>query len=155
MPEAPASREITITRIFDAPRELVWKAWTEPGRLATWWGKRGWTTPPGTVTMDVRPGGAFRLLSVSDDDGAEMSLDAVYREVVEPERLVFGRPGEADEATVTFTDLGDGRTEMVFHTTVRMTEQTRDRAAAGMGSAFDRLAEHLARTNDHNPRSTA
>jgi uncharacterized protein YndB with AHSA1/START domain len=158
MGDAAASREITIRRVYDAPRELVWKAWTEPDQLAAWWGKRGWNTPPSTVTMDVRPGGAFRLLSISDEDGTEMSMDAVYREVVEPERLVFGRPDEATVATVTFTDLGDGRTEMLFHTTVRMTEETRDRAAAGMGSAFERLAEHLARSvgrNEHHDLRSA
>ena len=130
-------REITITRIFDAPRDLVWKAWTEPERLATWWGKRGWSTPLSTITMDVRPGGVFRLTSVSDEDGREMPLEAVYRDVVEPERLAFGA------ATVTFTDLGDGRTEMTFHTTVEMTAETRDAAEGGISSAFDRLAEHL------------
>jgi uncharacterized protein YndB with AHSA1/START domain len=135
-----ATREITITRVYDAPRELVWRAWTEPERLATWWGKRGWSTPVSTVTMDVRPGGIFRLTSVSDEDGREMQLEAVYREVVEPERLSFGR------ATVTFTDLGDGRTEMVFHTTVEMTAETREAAEGGLRSAFDRLAEHLETT---------
>jgi uncharacterized protein YndB with AHSA1/START domain len=129
--------EITITRVFDAPRELVWKAWTEPERLARWWGKRGWSTPLDSVTMDVRPGGAFRLNSVNDEDGREMPLDTAYREVVEPERLGFG------EATVTLTDLGDGRTEMVFHTTAHMTDETRARAVGGLSSAFERLSEQL------------
>ena len=138
MAEAPTAREITITRVFDAPRELVWKAWTEPERLARWWGKRGWSTPLSTITMDVRPGGAFRLVSVSDEDGHEMTLDAVYGEVVEPERLTFGA------ATVTLSDLGDGRTEMVFRTTMQATDELRDVAAGGLASAFDRLAEHLA-----------
>jgi uncharacterized protein YndB with AHSA1/START domain len=136
--EAVVPREITITRVYDAPRELVWKAWTEPERLARRWGKRGWTTPPSSVTMDVRPGGVFRLNSISDEDGREMPLDSVYREVVEPERLAFG------EATVTFTDLDDGRTEMTFHTTIQTTEKIRDSAVGGLSSAFDRLAEQLA-----------
>jgi uncharacterized protein YndB with AHSA1/START domain/predicted enzyme related to lactoylglutathione lyase len=137
MSEAITAREITIRRVFDAPRELVWKAWTEPERLARWWGKRGWSTPLSTVTMDVRPGGVFRLNSISDEDGREMPLDTVYREVVEPERLAFG------DATVTLTDLGDGRTEMIFHTTVEMTDATRRAAEGGLASAFDRLAEQL------------
>jgi uncharacterized protein YndB with AHSA1/START domain len=136
--EAVAPREITITRVYEAPRELVWKAWTEPERLARWWGKRGWSTPLSSVTMDVKPGGVFRLNSISDDDGREMPLDSVYREVVEPERLAFG------EASVTFTDLGDGRTEMTFHTRIQMTEKIRDSAVGGLSSAFDRLAEQLA-----------
>jgi uncharacterized protein YndB with AHSA1/START domain len=96
--------EIIVTRVFDAPRERVWRAWTEPAELARWWGKRGWTTPPDSVTMDVRPGGEFSLLSVSDEDGSEMRVDTTYREIVPPERLSFG------EATVTLTDLGGGLT---------------------------------------------
>jgi uncharacterized protein YndB with AHSA1/START domain len=129
--------EIVVTRVFDAPRERVWRAWTQPGELARWWGRRGWTTPPESVTMDVRPGGEFSLLSVSDEDGREMRLDTTYREIVEPERLSFG------EATVTLTDLGGGRTEMVFRTTTEMTDEIRRRAAGGLASAFDRLAEQL------------
>jgi uncharacterized protein YndB with AHSA1/START domain len=142
-------REIAITRVYDAPRELVWKAWTEPERIATWWGRRGWSTPVESVTLDVRPGGIFRLNSISDEDGREMPLDAVYREVVEPERLVFGAPGRVN-AVVTITDLGDDRTEMTFRTTLLATEASRDGAAAGVESAFDRLAEHLA---THESRS--
>jgi len=87
--------------------------------------------------MDVRPGGEFSLLSVSDEDGSEMRLDTTYREIVEPERLSFG------EATVTLTDLGDGRTEMVYRTTTEMTDEIRRRASGGLASAFDRLAEQL------------
>jgi uncharacterized protein YndB with AHSA1/START domain len=133
--------EIIVTRVFDAPRERVWRAWTEPAELARWWGKRGWTTPPDSVTMDVRPGGEFSLLSVSDEDGSEMRVDTTYREIVPPERLSFG------EATVTLTDLGGGRTEMIFRTTTEMTDEIRRRAAGGLASAFDRLAEQL-RTPD-------
>jgi uncharacterized protein YndB with AHSA1/START domain len=135
-----SAREITITRVFDAPRERVWRAWTEPAEIARWWGKRGWSTPPDSVTLDVRPGGTFRLNSINDEDGREMPLDTTFREVVEPERLRFG------EATVTFTDLGDGRTEMVFHTTVHMTADTLRTATGGLASAFDRLNDHLERT---------
>jgi uncharacterized protein YndB with AHSA1/START domain len=129
--------EIAITRIFDAPRERVWAAWTDPAQIARWWGKRGWSTPPESVTMDLRPGGTFRLQSVNEADGREMPLDTTYTEVVEPERLSFGA------ATVTFTDLGDGRTEMVFRTTVEMPDDTLRAAKGGLASAFDRLSEHL------------
>jgi uncharacterized protein YndB with AHSA1/START domain len=129
--------EIVITRVFDAPRERVWRAWTEPAEVARWWGKRGWTTPPESVTMDVRPGGRFALVSVSDQDGSQMHLDVTYREVVAPERLSFG------EAEVSLTDLGDGRTQMVFRTTTEMTDDLRLRAQGGLASAFERLAELL------------
>ena len=94
--------------MFDAPREEVWRAWTEPERIAEWWGKRGWSTPVSSVELDVRPGGVFRLNSINDEDGREMPVDTVYSEVVEPERLVFGT------SSVTFVDLGDGQTEMQF-----------------------------------------
>ncbi len=140
--DLPSPREIAIRRVYDAPRELVWKAWTEPAQLARWWGKRGWRTPPESVTMDVRPGGRFRLMSVCEADGAVMAFDTVYREVVEPERLTWGEDGRL--ATVTFTDLGDGRTEMRFHTVVRLTDAAFANAPGGLRSAFDRLDEHLA-----------
>jgi uncharacterized protein YndB with AHSA1/START domain len=130
--------EIAITRVYDAPREEVWDAWTRPERLAQWWGKRGWRTA--SLEMDVRPGGSFRVVSVSDD-GAEMASDWVYREVIAPERLVFGAPGDDREAVVTFAELAGGRTEMHFRSTI--SRELRDRATAGLASAFDRLAEHL------------
>jgi uncharacterized protein YndB with AHSA1/START domain len=129
------TRRISITRVFDVPREQVWRAWTEPERIAQWWGKRGWSTPVSSVELDVRPGGVFRLNSINDEDGREMPLDAVYTEVVEPERLAFGT------SSVTFIDLGDGRTEMRFEATV--SAQVADVAAAGLASAFDRMEELL------------
>ena len=126
---------MAITRVFDAPREEVWRAWTEPERLAAWWGKRGWSTPVSSVEIDVRPGGVFRLNSINDEDGREMPMEGVYREVVEPERLVFD--GGGSTSSVTFTDLGDGRTEMRFEASMSA------RAAGGVASAFDRLEESL------------
>jgi uncharacterized protein YndB with AHSA1/START domain len=79
-------REFLITRVFDAPRELVFKAWTEPKHLAQWWGPHPFTTP--ICQMDVRPGGAYRIVMRSPD-GADYPLTGVYREVVKPERLVM------------------------------------------------------------------
>jgi uncharacterized protein YndB with AHSA1/START domain len=127
--------QISITRVFDAPREEVWRAWTEPERIAQWWGKRGWSTPVSSVELDVRPGGIFRLNSINDADGREMPVDTVYHEVVEPELLVFGT------SSVTFIDLGDGRTELRFEGTV--SADVADAAAGGLASAFDRLEESL------------
>jgi uncharacterized protein YndB with AHSA1/START domain len=148
MPEAASAQEITLTRVFDAPRQLVWDAWTDPEQLAKWWGRRGWSTPPSSVTIDLRPGGVFRLLSFSDEDGTQMPTEGVFREVVEPERLVFAERSEDSwhdgaVSSVTFTDLGDGRTEMVLHSTIHTTDEMRRQAEAGMASAIDRLAEHL------------
>lgn len=148
MTEPATAQEITISRVFDAPRELVWKAWTEPDRLATWWGPHGWTNPLSKITMDVRPGGAFRVTSISDEDGSEMSSHGVYREVVEPERLVFEEPAEGSwhegaVSVVTLTDLGDARTEVVLRSTINTSEEMRAHAERGMAASFDRLAEHL------------
>jgi uncharacterized protein YndB with AHSA1/START domain len=128
-------RRIEITRVFDAPREEVWRAWTEPERIAQWWGKRGWSTPVASVELDVRPGGVFRLNSINDADGREMPMDAVYSEVVEHERLSFG------DSSVTFMDLGDGRTEMRFEATVA--DDVAAAAKGGLASAFDRMEQLL------------
>jgi uncharacterized protein YndB with AHSA1/START domain len=143
-------REVTITRVFDAPRELVWKTWTEPEHFAHWFGSPPFTTPPDTVSMDVRPGGAWRATMVSEDDGSELPFQGVYREVVEPERLVmtFDDPSDpgnpnVEVLTVTFTDLG-GRTEVVAHQAGHLPEDEYGRLAEGYSSFFDRLSEHLA-----------
>jgi uncharacterized protein YndB with AHSA1/START domain len=148
MTEAGTAQEITITRVFDAPRELVWKAWTEPERLADWWGPHGWTNPLSQITMDVRPGGRFRVVSVSDENGTEMPSQGVYQEVVEPERLVLEEPAEQSwhegaVTVVTLTDLGDGRTEVVLHATINTTDEMRAQAEHGIEGSLDRLAEHL------------
>ena len=77
-----AERTLIIERVFDAPRALVFKAWTEPERLVLWWGPRGFTMP--ACTMDARPGGAFRFCMRSPE-GTDHWLRGVYREIVEPE----------------------------------------------------------------------
>ena len=148
MPEAATAQEITIRRVYDAPRRLVWDAWTDPEQLAQWWGKRGWSTPASSIALDLRPGGVFRLTSISDEDGTQMPMEGVFREVVEPERLVFEEPAEeawhgGAVSTLTLTDLGDGRTEMVLRATVHASDDLRRTAEAGMNSALDRLAELL------------
>jgi uncharacterized protein YndB with AHSA1/START domain len=90
MNEAPNStrREATIVRVFDAPREELWKYFTEPEYFATWFGTPPFTTPASTVAMDVRPGGEFRSTMVHETDGTEMPFVGAFRDVVEPERLV-------------------------------------------------------------------
>jgi uncharacterized protein YndB with AHSA1/START domain len=147
MPDAAGAQEVTVRRIFDAPRELVWKAWTEPEQLARWWGPRGWTTDPGDVAMDVTPGGRFRVSSGTQDGGA-MTTEGVYREVVAPERLVFEELAEDSWhdgaiSTLTLTELGDGRTEMVLRSAIHTTRELGEMAAGGMQGAVDRLAELL------------
>jgi uncharacterized protein YndB with AHSA1/START domain len=149
MTETTSAQEIEITRVYEAPRELLWRAWTEPEELVQWWGPSGWSTALDTVTMEVRPGGTFRLTSVSDE-GAEMPVVGVYREVVEPERLVLEEPPEQNwhegsVSVVTFRDLGEGRTEVALRATIQTTDEMRVAAERGMHGTFDRLAEHLAR----------
>ena len=149
MNEAATAHDITVTRVLDAPREAVWRAWTEPGQLARWWGPRGWSTQASQVTVDLRPGGTMRVTSVSAEDGAEMTTQGTFTEVREPERLAFEEASEdawhdGAESVVTFTDLGDGRTEMTLRSTVHTTDEMRVNAEAGLRSAIDRLGELLA-----------
>jgi uncharacterized protein YndB with AHSA1/START domain len=135
----PIGREFTITRVFDAPRELVWKAWTDPEQVARWFGPRGITTPRSTITMDVRPGGTFALTMVGDDDGKEYPSGGTFLEVVELERLVWRDRDRDLEVTITFADLG-GRTEMTCHVVGRTGGA---QAYEGWSTMFDKLAEFL------------
>jgi uncharacterized protein YndB with AHSA1/START domain len=139
---------ITIVRVFDAPRERVWKEWTEPERFADWFGGTQSEVPLSTVSMDVRPGGSWRLTMFAER--GEIHWIGEYREVDEPERLVFtvsDQPGDEryELVTVVLTDLGDGRTEMHFEQrggTLSLEEY--ERAGQGWSSFFDRIAGRLA-----------
>jgi uncharacterized protein YndB with AHSA1/START domain len=134
----PIGREFTITRVFDAPRELVWKAWTDPDQVARWFGPRGFTTPRSTITMDVRSGGSFELTMVADD-GNEYPAGGTFLEVEEPERLVWRDRNIDLTVTVTFADLG-GRTEMTCHV---VGETGGAQAYDGWSTMFDKLADFL------------
>jgi uncharacterized protein YndB with AHSA1/START domain len=140
--------ELVITRIFDAPRALVFKAWADPKHLAHWSGPRGFTSIGDK--MDFRPGGAYRAC-LRAPDGTENWVRGVYREIVEPERLVFthawegegGKPGPETLVTVTFADHA-GQTEMRFHQAFFESKESRDGHREGWSSSFERLAEYLA-----------
>lgn len=144
--------EFTIKRVLDAPREKVWEFWTDPERIARWWGPRGFTTPVDSITIELRPGGTFGLTMVSEDGDLESKGEGYIREIAEPERIVWAEPESDLEgidnmvATVTFADLGDGRTELTLHVRIRTTREIRDDAVTGWGSMFDRLAEQLVAT---------
>jgi uncharacterized protein YndB with AHSA1/START domain len=104
--------------------------------------------PLSTVSMDVRPGGSWRLTMFADHGGREIHWKGEYRDVVEPERLVFtvsDQPGEEDYelVTVVFTDLGDGRTEMHLEQRGQMTAEQYERAGEGWSLFFDRIAERI------------
>ena len=151
MAEPPASGAaaepgITITRVFDAPRERVWREWTEPERFADWFGGEA-EVPVSTVWMDVREGGAWRATMFTGR--REIRWKGEYREVVAPKRLVFtisDQPGDEDYelVVVVLSDLGDGRTEMLVQQHGRMSAKQYERAREGWSSFFDRMAEHLA-----------
>jgi uncharacterized protein YndB with AHSA1/START domain len=143
---------ITITRVFAAPRERVWREWTEPEAFADWFGAANGEVPLSTISMDVRPGGSLRLTMFVGPERREIHWTGVYREVVAPERLVFTISDQPNDEryeliTVVLTDLGDGRTEMRFHAVVVLSDAAFANAPAGLRSAFDRLAEQLAALN--------
>ena len=115
-----AEREVTITRVFDAPRALVFKAWTEPAQLAQWWGPKGFTNP--VCEFEARIGGKIRI-HMRAPDGTIYPMKGEIREIVPPERLAFTNIA-LDEAgnhilegftTVTFADEA-GKTSLTLHT---------------------------------------
>jgi uncharacterized protein YndB with AHSA1/START domain len=139
---------IRVTRVFDAPRERVWQEWTEPERFADWFGGTEAEVPVSTVSMDVRPGGAWRATMFAGPGRREILWKGEYREVDPPERLVFtvsDRPQDDkyEVVTVALTDLGDGRTEMHFEQRGHMGREQYERAKRGWGTFFDRIAERL------------
>lgn len=111
-----ANREITITRVINAPRELVWKAWTDPKHVDNWWGPNGFTNE--TLQMDVRPGGLW-LYIMHGPNGMKFHNRVKYVEVQEPERLVYELGSDEDndpmrfDVTVDFIDR-NGRTEVIM-----------------------------------------
>ncbi|MGD9482249.1 SRPBCC domain-containing protein [Streptomyces sp. TRM70308] len=143
------SQGFTITRVLDAPRDLVWRAWTEPDEMARWFHPRGATTPREEVHVDLRVGGRYGYVMVSDETGERVSTGGAYLEITEPERLVFtwGYPDAAVEdspvVTLAFADLG-GRTEMTFRLQGAPGHAGDGFMHDGWTSTLDSLAENLA-----------
>ncbi|WP_195908939.1 SRPBCC domain-containing protein [Microlunatus sp. Gsoil 973] len=114
-------RQFTITRIFQAPRDLVFTSWTDPDHLQWWLGPYRSMAPVPDLIMDVRPGGRFQVRVIEDDTGSSHVSGGIYHEIVRPEKLVFSWGFPADDpassplVTVLLNDLGDGGTEMIFH----------------------------------------
>jgi uncharacterized protein YndB with AHSA1/START domain len=141
----PAGHELVITRVFDAPRKLVFQAWTDPKRLAQWWGPRGFTTS--IREMDVRPGGAWRY-AMRGPDGHDYPFDGVYLEVIEPERLVFdgtihGSPEQRVWTEVAFVER-EGKTEVRVRQLYSFESDATRGAPIGWNQQLDRLVEFLA-----------
>ncbi len=136
---AASEREVVISRIFDAPRELVFKAWTDPEHLVKWFGPKDFSAT--VIESDVRTGGTyhFHMRGPNYDD----HWRGVYREVKPPERLVFTWPAGPDSlVTLTFEDLG-GKTRLTLRHGVFETVEARDRHEHGWNSSLDCLAEYL------------
>ena len=146
---AEETRGFTITRVFDAPRERVWREWTEPEAFADWFSGPQAESPLESVSMDVRRGGAWRATMYAGPDRREINWHGEYVEVVEPERLVMTmsdvpEPDTDDPIVVELTDLGDGRTEMRLEQPGRLPPEQAEAAKRGWGGFFDRMDERLA-----------
>ncbi len=148
-----AERKITITRTFDAPRALVFKAWTDAKVLAQWWGPKGFTNP--RCEFDAKVGGVIRI-DMRAPDGAIYPMQGEVREIVPPERLVFtnmaldanGNAMTAGLTTVTFADEG-GKTKLTLHTRgsalVGKAIPYLQGMEYGWGQSIDKLADLLVR----------
>jgi len=150
-----ADWEIVVTRVFDAPREVVWNAWTDPEQVVEWWGPKGFTT---TIhEMDVRPGGVWRR-TMHGPDGTDYANKSVFIEVVKPERIVYshdggkkGDPGAQFQATWTFEAQGDQTRltlRMVFPSAAARQQVVKTYGAIEGGKqTLERLAGHLAKVD--------
>ena len=146
----PGDREIHVERVFEAPRERVFAAHTDPALIPEWWGPKGTSTV--VAEMDVRSGGRWRFV-IRSADGSETGFRGVYREVVDPERIVQtfeweGLPGHVSVDTATFEDLGE-RTRVistsVFHTPEERDGMLGSGMEGGLNETYERLDELLAR----------
>jgi uncharacterized protein YndB with AHSA1/START domain len=143
-------RAYEMSRVFDAPRERVWNACTDPELIPKWWGPRYLTT---TVDkMDVKVGGVWRYIQ-KDADGNEYAFNGVFKEVLPPERLTYTfefepMAGHISTETITFEDLPGGKTKITSRTTFDTLEDLEGMLQSGMeGGAvetWDRLGELLA-----------
>ncbi|PYQ47693.1 MAG: hypothetical protein DMF59_18190, partial [Acidobacteria bacterium] len=138
-----AAREIAASRVFDAPRELVWKMWSDPKHIVNWWGPNGFTTT--MQEMDFRPGGVWQFI-MHGPDGRDYQNKSVYREIVKPERIVYSHvSGPLFDATVTFTAEGSKtrvEVRMLFESV-----ELRDRTVKEYG-ALEGLRQTLARLGE-------
>ncbi len=148
MASAKSSTETTLNlrRIFKAPRQKVFRAWTDPEELKKWWGPEGYATP--SAEVDLRVGGKYRLGMRKLPNGEIFYLSGVYREVRPPERLVYTWRWESEPAmgetlvTVEFREAGES-TEVVLTHELFPTEKARDDHSRGWNGCLDRLARAL------------
>ncbi len=144
----PADRTLVVTRLLDAPRELVFRMWTDPEHIARWWGPQGFTTT--SLEMDIRPGGAYRA-AMRSPEGTLYRRRGVYREIVPPERIAFtfawedaaGDLGHETLVTVTFAEHG-GKTLLTLQQATFESVERCDDHRRGWTSCLERFAEYLA-----------
>jgi uncharacterized protein YndB with AHSA1/START domain len=142
-----ADRQLTVSRMIDAPRALVFTAWTDPQQIARWWGPKGFNTID--YEMDVRPGGAYRL-RMRSPEGVDQIKRGIYREIVGPERIVFTFAWEAPDGslgtellvTVTLETLG-AKTKLTLQQSGFDAVETRDSHVVGWTSCLERFAEYM------------
>jgi len=150
MTQSTPTKELVITRIFDAPRELVYRAFTDPDQIAQWFGPVGYSVPRDTVEIDVRVGGHQRFVMVSDDGSMRSPVNATFTEVIENELLVGserweGIPGQAAAdmyLRLEFHEEG-GKTRLVLRQGP-YTDEVEGLAREGWGSSFTKLDALLA-----------
>jgi len=147
--EGKRAGEMILTRVFDAPRELVFRAWSDRAHLTKWWGPKGFTLPG--CEMDFRTGGAYRFV-MRGPDGNDNPFHGVYREIVRNERIVFTAildklPGHELLTTVTFADEG-GKTKLTVRQTTPPGEAGRGQNQ-GWSETLERLADHLTKDMEH------
>jgi uncharacterized protein YndB with AHSA1/START domain len=146
----PTDRELVITAVLDAPRDLVFEATTNPEHVKRWWGIRRTTML--VCEIDLRPGGAWRYVLRDNETGREDAFSGVYREIVPPERMVYtegweAMPGHDYLVTATLTQK-DGKTTLTSRLQYKSVEDRDGHVQSGMESGmretYDRLGEHLA-----------
>jgi uncharacterized protein YndB with AHSA1/START domain len=142
-----SNREIVVTRVFEAPRALVFAAWTTPEHLARWWGPTGFTIT--TYEMDFKPGGVWRFV-MHGPDGRDYQNKVVYVEIAESERLVYRHVSDPQfQMTVTFEEGGDQTivtARMLFESAaIRDKTVKAFGAVEGLKQTLGRLADYLAK----------
>jgi uncharacterized protein YndB with AHSA1/START domain len=144
---ATADRELVVTRVLDAPRDLVWKVWSEPAHLVHWWGLKDYTTH--SLTVDFRAGGGYRSC-IRSPEGRDHWMRGRYWEIEAPERMVFtfaweepeGQPGHETLVTVNLTAEGD-KTRLTFYQTLFESVHQRDSHREGWAECLELLDRHL------------
>ena len=135
--------ELSYARVFEAPRELVFRCMIEPEHLARFWGPAGMHTPLENIRVDPRPGGVFETVMINDHDGSQYAMRAVFVEVVPPERLVWTDSDTGVTTTSTFIDLGDARTEIRIRQANVPDAFRSPEARAGFATSLDRFAGYV------------